>query len=303
MARGDIYQASAGDTEDIFYVDTGMYETPEYGAVYLINSDRPALVETGIGMHSETVLDGMADVGIAPADLAVIAPTHVHLDHAGGAGVLAEACPNADVYVPERGARHLVDPERLWAGTKAAVGDQITHYAEPTPVPAVRVVELADGDEIDLGDRVLHVHDAPGHAPHQAVFHDPAADGVFTADAAGIIAPGLDHPHPTTPPPDFDLEQSLADIEMLQDLDPAALYYSHFGDVPAADHLDTFAMVLETWVRDIADKRATLDTDEAVVDHFVQQTELGAAWGDERAHSAVAMDVRGVLGYLDNRDE
>jgi len=302
MALGDIYEATAGDSTDLYYVDTGMYATSEYGAVYILDAERPALVETGIGTNYEVVLDALGTVGIDPAALEVIAPTHLHLDHAGGAGFLADACPNADVCIYEAGAGALVDPDRLWAGTKAAVGEQIQYYTEPRPVPADRVVELADGDTVDLGDHALEVHHAPGHAFHQAVYYDPENDGVFTADAAGINTPGLDGVHHTSPPSDFDLEECLADVETLQELDPAALYYTHFGDREADGLLAAYAETLGAWIGRVAEKRAQLGDEEAVERYFADRAGTVDAWGEEKARAEERMNVRGALQYLDGRD-
>ena len=302
MALGDLYDATAGETSDLYYVDTEMYATPEYGSIYILDAERPALVDTGIGKEYEAILDAMAEVGIAPDELEAIIPTHVHLDHAGGAGYLAAECPNADVYVHELGAKHLVDPERLWEGTKAAVEDQISHYAEPKPIPEERITELTDGDTIDLGDHTLDVLHAPGHAPHQAVFYDRANDGVFTADAAGVYTPGLERVRHTSPPPTFDLEQILADVELLQELDPSALYYGHFGDRPTADNLTEYAEVIQTWVDEVAAARDRLDDDEAVIEHFVEHVDTVDVWGEEKARGEERMNVRGVLTYLDRRE-
>jgi glyoxylase-like metal-dependent hydrolase (beta-lactamase superfamily II) len=204
MAIGDV--ESVTGMQGVTYVDTGMYDTTGYGAVYVVDAERPALVETGIGANRERVLDLIAATGLSPADIEVIAVTHVHLDHAGGAGFLAADCPDATVYAHETGAPHLVDPTRLWEGTKAAVGGQIEYYVEPRPVPGERVVELEDGEEIDLSDRLLRAHHAPGHAPHQVVFEYPAAAAVFVGDAAGLYVPERDSAYPTSPPPNFDLE-------------------------------------------------------------------------------------------------
>jgi glyoxylase-like metal-dependent hydrolase (beta-lactamase superfamily II) len=301
MVRGDVSPVTAGDADDIYCVDAGVYDRPEYGAVYVIASDRPAIVDTGIGTGYETLLDVLASLGIAPGDLDVIAPTHVHLDHAGGAGYLARECPNADVYVHERGARHLVEPDRLWEGTKRAAGDRIDHYAEPVPIPEDRIVQLADGDEIDVGDRSLAVHDAPGHAPHQAVFYDPASDGVFAADAAGIYRPSMDEPGPTSPPPDFDLEQCLADVDFLQSLDPSAIYYGHFGDAPADGLLAAYAETLQEWVADIAAARDDLEDDDAVIEHFATQVDVRDGVDPATVRGEAEMNVRGGLRYLDER--
>jgi glyoxylase-like metal-dependent hydrolase (beta-lactamase superfamily II) len=302
MARGELYEATTGQTRDLYYVDTEMYDTEQYGSIYILDADDPALIDTGIGLRYELILEAMSEVGIEPDELTAIVPTHVHLDHAGGAGYLADACPNADVYVHEFGARHLADPDRLWEGTKAAVEDQITHYAEPKPVPEERIVELTDGDTIDLGDHTLDVHHAPGHAPHQAVFYDEANDGVFTADAAGIFTPGMDEVHHTSPPPSFDLEQILADVEMLQELDPSALYYGHFGDSPADERLAEYASVIQQWVDDVTAARERFEDDESVIAHFVDNADAVDLWGEDKAHGEERMNVRGVLQYLDERE-
>lgn len=303
MAIGDVSEVTVGDCTDLHYVDTGMYDVAGYGAVYVIDAERPALVDTGIGTNYERTLEAVEAVGLAPEDVEVIAVTHVHLDHAGGAGFLAEACPNADVYVHEVGAPHLVDPTRLWEGTKRAVGDQFSYYTEPKPVARERVVELTNGDTIELGDHALAVHHAPGHAPHQVVFYDPDNDAAFTADAAGIYAPGRDQLFPTSPPPNFDPEQCQADVGLLEEIEPAVLCYTHFGPAETGHRLARYADVLAEWVDRVAARRAELDDDEAVVEYFVERADdERAVWGAEKAHPEVSMNVRGVLGALDDRD-
>ncbi len=300
MAIGDVYDAEA--CKDVHYVDTGMYDVSEYGSVYVIDAQRPALVDTGIGARYDGILDAMAEVGVAPADLEVIAVTHVHLDHAGGAGYLAEECPNATIYVHEIGAPHLADPTRLWEGTKQAVGDQVQYYAEPEPVPEDRIVELTDGDSIDLGDHTLDAYQAPGHAPHQVIFHDPAIDGVFTADAAGLFTPSTDEVNVTTPPVNFDLDRALDDIATIRELAPETLLYAHFGTEPIGDRLDEYARKLDNWVTAVREKRAELGDDDAVIQHFVDTVETPAVWGEHKAREEIALNVRGVLVMLD-RDE
>lgn len=300
MAIGAL-QPVGHDTDRLHYVDTGMFDIEGYTSVYVVDADRPAVVDTGIGNDTDLILDALASLGIAPEDLEVILPTHVHLDHAGGAGHLARACPNAEVVVHENGARHLADPSRLWEGTKRAVGDQIRHYAEPVPVPTDRVEQICDGSVVDLGSHELRVHDAPGHAPHQAVFEDPANEAVFTADAAGVYVPEQDAVYPTTPPPNFDFEQAVADTRLLLQLDPDVLCYAHFGPVRTANRLAEHVDVLTEWVERVADARAELGDDEAVVERMVAEEELSPAWGRDRAEAVVEMDTRGVLRYLETR--
>jgi glyoxylase-like metal-dependent hydrolase (beta-lactamase superfamily II) len=299
MAAGDVHRVTVGDCTDLHYVDTGMYDTAGYGCVYLLDADRPAVVETGIGTHHDRVLDAVDAVGIDRAAVAVVAVTHVHLDHAGGAGLLADELPAAEVVAPERGARHLIDPSRLWAGTRSAVGDQIRYYTEPEPVPEDRMRPLADGDRVDLGDHTLVAHEAPGHAPHQVVFDHPENDAVFTADAAGIYVPSLDRVEPTTPPPQFDLERALADVETLRELGRSTLCYTHFGAHSAGDRLDEYARRLAAWVETVRTAKAE-HGDEGAVERLSADPETAAVWGEHKARGEAAMNVRGMLSYLDD---
>ncbi|MFB6164089.1 MAG: MBL fold metallo-hydrolase [Haloarculaceae archaeon] len=303
MAIGDVYAVEQEPVADVSYVDTGMYDTAEYGAVYVIDADRPAVVDSGIGTHYERILDALDEVGIAREELATIALTHVHLDHAGGAGFLAEACPNATVAVHESGARHLVDPGRLVAGTKQAVGDQWQYYVDPQPVPEDRIRELADGDRIDLGDRELVTHHAPGHAPHQVVFESPRDEAVFVADAAGIYVPAIDAVRQTSPPPNFDLAQCLDDVETIRSLEPAVLCYPHFGPAAADDLLAEYETVLPAWVESVAEKRAELGDDEAVLEYVADATDATEFCSERKARAEDRMNARGVLAYLDRRGD
>ncbi|MFC6903591.1 MBL fold metallo-hydrolase [Halalkalicoccus tibetensis] len=297
MAIGDYRPVES--CPDYYYLDTGMYDTAGYGSVYIVDAERPAVIDTGIGTNYERILEALEGTGIAPEELEVIAPTHVHLDHAGGAGYLAAECPNAEVYVHEIGAPHLADPERLIEGTKRAVGDQWQYYVEPEPVPEDRITELSDGDTIDLGDRALDVHHAPGHAPHQVVYHDPDAGAVATGDAGGIWVPDRGEVRQTSPPPNFDLEGCLADVETLRALGPDTLLFGHFGPAPASDELlDDYRRTLTDWVERVEEKRAELDDDEAVIEHFAEETDMADVWGEHKARAEERLNVRGALVYL-----
>jgi glyoxylase-like metal-dependent hydrolase (beta-lactamase superfamily II) len=300
MAVGDRIQVP-GDPACTF-VDTGMYGTPNYGGGYILDAERPAIVETGIGADYESLLAAAAEAGIDRADLAAVVVTHVHLDHAGGAGLLAAACPNADVYVHEAGAQHLADPSRLVAGTKRAVGDMWEFYADPEPVPETRIVDLADGDGIDLGDRTLTARACPGHAPHQVVFGDSATGNVFVGDAAGIWIPPCEEVVPTTPPPQFDLETALADLDTVRSLSPERLLFTHFGPGPGrpAALLDEYAEALRDWLATV-EAAHTDRTDEAVIEHFgaEYQERFADVWGERKAREEGRLNTRGALAALD----
>ncbi|WP_049984973.1 MBL fold metallo-hydrolase [Halobellus rufus] len=302
MAIGDLF--SVDDADDVYYVDVGAHGVPQYGSVYLIDADEPTFVDTGLGRNREYLLEALDELDIDRAAVGHVLVTHVHLDHAGGAGYLAEACPNATVWTHEIGAPHLVDPERLVAGTKEAVGDMWEFYADPKPVPEDRIQELTDGDEIDLGDRRLSTVEAPGHAPHQMVFHDATADLCFTGDAAGIYVPDRDVVNPTTPPPQFDLEQCLQDVRRIDELAPATLCFGHFGPREYEPELMAdYKRTLVEWFESVRQKRDELEDDEAVIEHFREHTEMVPVWGERKARAEEELNVRGVLAALDKRSE
>lgn len=297
-------EIDAASCEDLYGVDVNMFDVEKFGAVYVLDAERPAIIDSGTGRNYERILEALTALDIDRDSVAEIALTHVHLDHAGGAGYLAAECPNATVRIHDIGVSHLVDPEYLIEGTKDAVQEQWQYYDEPKPIPSDRIEAIDDGDAIDLGDHRLDVHAAPGHAPHQVVFADPENDAVFVADAAGIWAPDADVLVPTSPPPNFDLEQALEDVDLIESLDPSTILYPHFGArTDVVDALEEYRTVLPDWVEAIREKRAELGDDDAVIDYFVEQTTLDEVWGEHKAHPEVRMNTRGVLTYLDSQGE
>ena len=297
MAPGDL---TAVDDRPLYAVDTGMYDVEGYGSVYILDTDQPALVDTGLGTNRQHILEALDELGID--DLAYIIPTHAHLDHAGGAGFFAAQFPEAEVLTHERAVRHLADPERLVAGTKAAVGEMWRYYTEPKPIPEDRIQGLADGDRIDLGNRSLTAHEAPGHAPHQHVLETDTGV-VFTADAAGLYVPGRDEIRVTSPPPQFDVHQCLDDVSTIQSLDPELLCFGHFGPRPYDERLlDGYKRSLVEWVEAVRQRRAALADDEAVLQHFADHTEFTEIWGTEKGREEAKLNVRGVLSFLDRED-
>ena len=305
MAVGDVNAVSIGECRDIYAVDVGMYDLANHASVYVLNTPKPTIVEAGTGANAERVVHALTELGIAAEDVANIVLTHVHLDHAGGAAFLSRVCSNADVYVHEHGVPHLQNPDFLVEGTKRLVGEEgwNRYYVQPGSIDAHRIRPLADGDVIDLGDRALRVRHAPGHAGHQVLLYSPSDDAVFTGDALGIYVPETDSIRPISPPPAFDAEQALADIETIRDLEPSTLLFSHFGAAPTGDRLDRARSAIVEWVQAVRDARETTEADGAVVATFVDAVEGPDRWSNIVAETDTAMNVRGVLQYLDRQDD
>jgi len=211
---------------------------PRLTAIHLIvHGGRVAIVDTGAAHSVPRVLAALATKGLAPEAVEYVILTHVHLDHAGGAGALMRVLPNAKLTAHPRGARHMIAPDRLIAGTIDVYGEahmQAT-YGEVVPVPEERVIETGEGTRLALGDRVLHFFDAPGHARHHVVIHDPYAGAVFTGDTFGLAYSELDDPahryiFPTTSPTQFDPAAAHRSVDRIAGL-ADTVYVTHYGAV------------------------------------------------------------------------
>src|ERR1700743_1732139 len=246
-AAGDITPLG----HEVFQIDTRMAGYAGITAGYLIRGDRPCLVETGTAPSAPVVRDALASLGIGPGDLSTVVVTHIHLDHAGGAGDIAAMFPAAQVVVHQRRARHLADPSRLMASARMVWGAALGRlFGELTPVPADRIVALDDVGTLDLGGgRHLDSYYSPGHAKHHVGLLDSASGDLYVGDAAGVYIPETGDLRPATPPPDFDLEVALASIGRFADLGPARLLFSHYGPVSdVAATLERSAEEISVWV-------------------------------------------------------
>ncbi|MGH9163991.1 MAG: MBL fold metallo-hydrolase, partial [Acidimicrobiales bacterium] len=215
-------------------VDTLLGGWERMTAGYLVEGPEPVLVETGSQSSVPVLLAALDALGVAPGELAGVAVTHVHLDHAGGVGDVARAFPGARVYVHERGARHLAAPARLVASAGRVYGpllDELYGRLDPTPLERIKV--LADGDAISIGaGRVLTAVDSPGHASHHLALHDSDTGLLFAGDAVGVRLPDAGVLWPATPPPDFDLHLALDSLDRFAARRPTGLALAHYGVVP-----------------------------------------------------------------------
>ena len=297
---------------EVFQIDTRMAGYEGITAGYLIRGERPCLVETGTAPSAPVVRDALAALGIGPADLATVVVTHIHLDHAGGAGDIAAMFPAARIVVHQRGARHLADPSRLMAGARLVYGRALERlFGVLAPVPAERIVALDDTGTVDLGGgRRLDSYYSPGHAKHHVGLVDSDTGDLYVGDAAGVYMPDTGDVRPATPPPDFDLAAALASIRKFAALRPARLMFSHYGPVDqVSETLDRSAEEINVWVEETRRVHAAgLDLDHAVAmvrDRTLNRYAAASPDADpalaerfERA-SSVRGNVEGIMQWLD----
>jgi len=218
------------DVEGIYRVKLARDRVFESCDIYLLRGDLGAIIETGPSSVIPEVLEALRILNWDRADIAYVIPTHLHLDHAGGASKLVRALPNAQVVAHQRGARHLIDPTRLIEGTRHAYGDSFEErYGAILPVSSGRVLTVHGGEVLDLGGREMEIHYAPGHAPHQIAILDRKTRGLFCGDALGEYFRKLDLITPVAAPPFFDVEAAKESLRNIRRLKPAMLILSHGG--------------------------------------------------------------------------
>ncbi len=236
--------------DGVIQIDTLLGGWERVTAGYLVEGDAPVLVETGSQSSIPVLLAALDDLGVGPEDLAGVAVTHIHLDHAGGVGDVAKAFPKATVYVHEKGARHLVDPTRLVRSAGMVYGPLLDSlYGRLEPTDAERLHVLADGEEVRISpNRTLTTVDSPGHAKHHLALHDSHSGILFVGDAVGVRLPDTGILRPATPPPDFDLDLAITSLRKFVDRSPAEVALAHYGLVPEPiDTLREAEGILRQW--------------------------------------------------------
>lgn len=240
---GDIVELSGG----IWQVDLEERGIPGWTAAYFIkgeNTNEWMLVETGPASSAGKLSEAAAHIGIYPEAVKHIGVTHIHVDHAGGLGVIASFFKNAKIWVHPRGERHLIDPTRLIEGSKAVYGARkMQEYGEVLPVDGSRLCPAEEGTIIRLGQRIIEVWETPGHARHHACFYDHKTRGLFSGDAAGVYTPRLSKllnqpvTRPATPGPDFHGALMLQDLYRFLFSEVQNIYFTHFGAAAPAQLL------------------------------------------------------------------
>ena len=302
----------------IVAIDTD-YMRPLLDASHLIiEKGHAAFVDTGVNDSVPLLLSALHLKDIDPADVDYVFLTHVHLDHAGGAGQLMQALPNAQAVLHPRAAPHMIDPEKLIRGAQAVYGKDryFEMYGDLVPIAADRVIVVDDEQELSLAGRSLQCLFTEGHARHHYCLTDPASDGVFTGDSFGISYREFDTPagefiYPTTTPVHFDPPEAHKAIDLIMAQQPAQLYLTHYSRVSSLARLaDDLHRRIDDFVdlvkRHENDEQRTAAVQGSMLDYFRQELAEHGFMGDEdRLHALLDVDIElntmGLEHWLEHR--
>jgi glyoxylase-like metal-dependent hydrolase (beta-lactamase superfamily II) len=277
--------------DGITAVDTE-YVRPQMDASHVVVSgSRAAIVDTGPNTAVPLILAALAELGVEPGAVDYLFLTHVHLDHAGGAGALMRALPNATAIVHPRGAAHMIDPSKLIGATRVVYGDELYSrlYGEILPIATERLKITQDGARFDLAGRSFECVHTPGHALHHQAIVDHGADGIFTGDTFGLSYREFDTTRgpwimPTTTPTQFDPGQLKGSIIRLMQFRPRRLYLTHYSEVgecarlanDMVDAIDEYVRIARASGRDVDRIRFELrrHAHESLREHGCRMTDV-----------------------------
>jgi glyoxylase-like metal-dependent hydrolase (beta-lactamase superfamily II) len=285
----------ASTTQNSFrQIDVLQFGEPHAGAAYLLSGRSTALIETGTARSAPVLVEVLRGLRLDWIFL-----THVHLDHAGGAGILAALHPEAQVVVHPAGRRHLIDPTRLVNGVRAASPALFPEYGLPLAVPEERVRGCADGERFDLGSGLLlEAIYTPGHAPHHVCYFENSQRRLFAGDAVGHYGVAVDLP--LTVPPRFDRAAALASLDRLLRLQACEIAFTHFGvATDAGDRVREYARRLEDWLEEVSE-RSVSETRDEIVERILALPRYAAL--SPIGRHLVAMCVDGALASLKSEE-
>ena len=230
--------------DGILAIDTEYVRPLQDASHLIIEGGRAAFVDTGNNDAVPLLLDALEQQGLDPTCVDYVFLTHIHLDHAGGAGLLMQHLPNARCVLHPRGAPHMANPEKLIAGTIGVYGEERTYemYGDIVPIDESRILVAEDEDWFELNGRRMQALHTEGHARHHYVLHDPKSRGVFTGDSFGISYRELDTEngefiYPTTTPASFDPDEAHKSVDRIMACNPDYLYLTHYSRVSDLERL------------------------------------------------------------------
>ena len=290
--------------DGVYAIDTGFHR-PLFDASFLVvECGHAVFVDTGTNLAVPRLLAALDDLGLPRESVDYVIPTHVHLDHAGGAGLLMQSLPRATLLVHPRGVRHMIDPEALYQGALAVYGqaEMDRSYGRLQPVDASRVVATDDAMTVRLGERALQFVDTPGHARHHHCVWDERTQGWFSGDTFGLSYREFDTAAgalmlPTTTPVQFDPPALRRSIERLLAKQPRWMYLTHFGRVGEVERMaglllaEIDAMVdIGLAQRDVPDRDAVLRA--ALTARYRQRLREHGVADIDAGITLLALDIR-----------
>lgn len=293
------------------------YYSKDFAAIYLLKQkNKVIIIETGTNYSVPCVKEALSQIGLSFSDVSYVIPTHVHLDHAGGAGLLMMQCQNAALVVHPRGARHLIDPSKLVAGAKAVYGENKfkEYYGEIFPIDANRVIQADDNFILDFDGRELRFIDTPGHARHHFCIWDKATKSMFTGDTFGISYRDLDHQDelyilPSTSPVQFDPAALIQSINRIMEFKPERVCLTHFSAIKPTKKATNKLIESIHFVSNLAIKYADKNDSESIIykkmmDYFLEGlNEIGFQNNDyakDRLSLDVLINTQGLIYWQKN---
>ena len=220
---------------NFYCIDTHDLNRDKRTSAYVLIDEKITLIETSASPSVPYIMEGLEELSISVADIDYVIVTHIHLDHAGGAGLFLQSCPNAQFVVHPRGASHMIDPSRLIASAKSVYGDEFNELFDPiVPIDAERVIEIGHGEILSLGEHQVTFYHTEGHAKHHVSMHYSATNGMFVGDTTGVRYPEMDGESvdliiPSTSPNQYDPETMEKSIQLYESMNVAELYFGHYG--------------------------------------------------------------------------
>lgn len=292
-------------SDSIYLIDLKPMDIENFVASYVLRGNKVAIIETGPTASIERLLAGLQEIGVEKEDVDYVMVSHIHIDHAGGVGVLMRHLPNARLLVHDRGAQHLINPKKLWAQTKQVLGKIAEMYGEIYPVPEEQVATVKDGMVVDLGKGLeLEVLETPGHASHELSFFEKTTRAIFPGDSAGVYLNKLSVVIPTTPAP-FNLEMALGSLDRLIKMAPRRLYYTHFGEAfDAVRRLKAYMTQLKLWAELVLEGVGKGEDPAAIYERILQKdasTRMAAGFIKKHLilrRGVMMQNIRGFIKYL-----
>lgn len=310
-------------SEKLFLIDDFDLNMEERTGTYVLLEEELTIIETSASPSIPFLLKGLNELHINPESIKYIIVTHIHLDHAGGAGLMLQHCPNAKVVVHPKGARHLADPSRLIAGAQAVYGEKFNKLFDPIlPIPEDRLVVMNNEDELEIGPNcTLKFYDSPGHANHHFSIYYPPTNAMFTGDTAGVYYPqlkrdGVELYLPSTSPNQFDPNKMRQSLAKFEEMNLNHIYFGHFGGTSNPN--EVYSQV-RMWLNIFVDAAKVAFQQNTVLEEQVKGTEQNilqqlndflqtkGITKDHPAYEIIGLDInvcsQGLIDYLGRKEK